>query len=283
LWLADGRQSRQAWPLNAPAQAADIEIPLEHRGRPVGQLRLAVAEGELPDDDRELLARLAGTAGLALANVRLTYDLRRELAESTQLARRLAQSRQRLLDAAAQQTERFAATVEQRVQSRLHRVDLALQAVADGDPGGLAVAHREATAALAALRELAAGVFPPALADRGLRHATEMYCLKFDGQVKVRSRPGSVRGPLWVESAAYFCMVQVVDDGVAAGPITLMLDQDEGGLTMEIRTSQTPGADTIQLVTDRVEATGGQVISAVVEDEWSTAIRWPATETGEKP
>jgi GAF domain-containing protein len=138
LWLADGQQSRQAWPLNAPAQVADIDIPLEHHGRPVGELGLAVAEGDLSDDDRELLARLAGTAGLALANVRLTYDLRHELAESTELARRLDQSRQRLLDAAAQQTERFAATVDQLVQSRLHRVDLALDAAADGDPGGFA-------------------------------------------------------------------------------------------------------------------------------------------------
>lgn len=283
LWLADGQQSRQAWPLNAPAQAADIEIPLEHHGRSVGELGLAVAEGDLSDDDRELLARLAGTAGLALANVRLTYDLRRELAESTELARRLDQSRQRLLDAAAQQTERFAATVDQLVQSRLQRVDLALDSVADGDPGGLAVAHREATAALAALRELAAGVFPPALADRGLRHAVEMYGLHFDGQVKIRSLPTSVRGPLAREAAAYFCVVQLVDDCVTAGPITLLLDQDEAGLTMEIGTSRAPGADTVQLLADRVEATGGHLLPTASTQSWSIAIRWPSAETGTTP
>ena len=222
-------------------QAADIDstVRTPRDARSV-ELGVAVAEGDLSDDDRELLARLAGTAGLALANVRLTYDLRRELAESTELARRLDQSRQRLLDAAAQQTERFVATVDQQVQSRLDRVDLALDAAAEGDIGGLADAHREATAALAALRELAAGVFPPALADRGLRHAVEMYCVRFDGRVKIRSLPMSARGPLAIEAAAYFCVVQLVDDCVTAGPVTLTLDQDGGGAEDEIQTSQAP-------------------------------------------
>ena len=234
----------------------------------------ALAVCSLSEDDRALLARLAGTAGLALANVRLTYDLRRELAESTELARRLDQSRQRLLDAAAQETERFAATVEQRVQSRLRRVGLALGAVADGDLDGFAVAHREATAALASLRELAAGVFPPALADRGLHHAVEMYCLQFDAPVTIRSRPGAVRGPMAVESAAYFCVVQLVEDCVGAGPITLVLDEDKEGLAVEIRTSRAPGADTVQLLTDRVEATGGELIASASDQRWSAALRW---------
>jgi hypothetical protein len=276
LWLADGQQSRQAWPLNAPAQAADIDVPLEHHGRPVGELSLAVANGDLSEDDRRLLARLAGTAGLALANVRLTYDLRRELAESTELAQRLDESRMRLLGAAAQQTERFAATVDLLVQSRLHQADLGLDAAADGDPGGLAVAHQEATEALAALRRLAAGVFPPALADRGLRHAVDMYCLRFDGRVKIRSLPTSVRAPLAIEAAAYFCTVQLVDECVTAGPVALLLDQEAAGLTVEIRSTQAPGADTVQLVTDRVEATGGQLVCSVSEQGWSTAIRWPS-------
>jgi GAF domain-containing protein len=283
LWLADGQQSRQSWPLNAPAPAVDIDIPLEHHGRPVGELGLAVAEGDLSDDDRELLARLAGTAGLALANVRLTYDLRHELAESTELARRLDRSRQRLLEAAAQQTERFVATVDQQVQSRLRRAELALDSAADGDPDGLADAHREATAALAALREIAAGVFPPALADRGLVHAVQMYCLRFDGRVKIRSLPTSVRGPLSIEAAGYFCVVQLVDDCVNAGPIALTLEQDEAALRMAIQTSQAPGADTVQLVTDRVEATEGQLVSIGSAQGWITTIRWSHVEAEATP
>jgi GAF domain-containing protein len=283
LWLADGQQSRQAWPLNAPAQADDIDIPLEHHGRPVGELGLAVVEGNLSDEERELLDRLAGTAGLALANVRLTYDLRRELADSTELARRLDQSRQRLLDAAAQQTDRFAATVDHRVQSRLQQVDLALDDAADGDREALAAAHQEATAALAALRELAAGVFPPALADRGLRHALQMYCISFDGRVKIHSSPTSVRGPLSIEAAGYFCAVQLIDDCVTAGPVALTLDQHEGGLSVEILTSQAPGADTVQLLTDRVEATGGQLISTTSAQGWSTTIRWASADAETMP
>ena len=70
-----------------------------------------------------------------MSNVRLAYDLRRQVAESTELADSLVRSRQRLLDAAAQQTERFAAMVEHQVQSRLDAVGAALDRIEEGDVG----------------------------------------------------------------------------------------------------------------------------------------------------
>ena len=192
LWLADGEQWKQTWPRNSAdaeslhGELGMMEVPLQHHGEQVGELGVAVTE-ELTADDRALLGRLAGTAGLALSNVRLAYDLRRQVAESRELADNLALSRQRLLDAAAQQTERFATMVDHHVQSRLDAVGVSVWIGSRRRCRRAAVAHAEATAALAALRELAAGVFPPALADRGLRDALDMYCGRFDGRVRLRT------------------------------------------------------------------------------------------------
>ncbi len=289
LWLADGEQWKQTWPVQSagagpvePDELGMVEVPLQHHGEQVGELGVAVSE-QLSTDDRTLLSRLAGTAGLALSNVRLAYDLRRQVAESTELADGLVRSRQRLLDAAAQQTERFATMVEHQVQSRLDAVGVALDRIEEGAVDAAAVAHTEATAALAALRELAAGVFPPALVDRGLRDALEMYCGRFDGRVRLRTSGDPARSPLAVESAAYFCVVQLVDDCVAAGPVDISVAHDADALRLEVAVSGPPPVGTVQLLTDRAEATSGRLRPLAAERQWSVDISWNETATDGVP
>jgi hypothetical protein len=260
LWLADGQRWRESWPPNVEDQVDDdVDIALLHHGQQVGELGLAKAAGDLSAEDREMLNRLAGTAGLALANVRLTHDLRRRLAESMELAGRLEQSRQRLLDASAEQTRRFSTLVDAQVQSRLDATRATLDQVGAGDRTAVDAAKTEATAALAALRDLAAGVFPPALADRGLGNALEAYSLRFEDRVAVIYTSSAVRAPLAVEAAAYFCAVQVVENAGSARPARLELQQDEDMLRLRADTADTLDSDTIQLLRDRSEATGGRV------------------------
>ena len=136
---------------------------------------------------------------------------------------------------------------------------MALDRIEEGDVDAAAIAHTEATAALAALRELAAGVFPPALVDRGLRDALEMYCGRFDGRVRLRTSGDPARSPLAVESAAYFCVVQLVDDCVAAGPVDISVAHDADALRLQVAVSGPPPVGTVQLLTDRAEATGGRL------------------------
>jgi hypothetical protein len=260
LWLADGQRWRESWPPNVEEQMDDdVDIALLHHGQQVGELGLAKATGDLSAEDREMLNRLAGTAGLALANVRLTHDLRRRLAESTELAGRLEQSRQRLLDASAQQTRRFSTLVDAQVQSRLDATRAALDQVGAGERTAVDAAKTEATAALAALRDLAAGVFPPALADRGLGNALEAYSLRFEDRVAVIYPSSAVRAPLAVEAAAYFCAVQVVENAGSARPARLELQQDEEMLRLRADTADALDPETVQLLRDRSEATGGRI------------------------
>jgi hypothetical protein len=273
LWLADGEQERQAWPLDAVGGRAVsvVDVPLRHHGQQVGELDVDV-DAELSDHDRQLLARLAGTAGLALANVRLAYDLRHQIAESTNLAHELARSRQRLLIAAADQTRRFSVQVNQQVQSRLVEVSTALDQVEGGNRAAVARAKREATSALAALREISAGVFPPALLDRGLTAALQIYSLAVDGRVRV-AREGVHRNPLDLESAAYFCVTQLVEDCPAGGTMDVVVHQSAAALRLRITADLPPAEDTRQLLTDRVAATEG-ALTMVASTPCQIEISW---------
>ncbi len=179
-----------------------VEVPLQHHGEEVGELGVAVTE-QLSADDRTLLGRLAGTAGLALSNVRLAYDLRRQVAESTELADSLVRSRQRLLDAAAQQTERFTAMVEHHVQSRLDAVGCGSGPDRERRCRGRCCRPYGGNCGPDGPARTRGRRLPPALVDRGLRDALDMYCGRFDGRVRLRTSGDAVRSPLAVESAAY--------------------------------------------------------------------------------
>ena len=263
LWLPDGAELREAWPtLPERSRSAMVDVPLQRRGEQVGVLAIAPDTAELNANTRALLDRLAGTAGLALANVRLAYDLRHRIADSRELAARLERSRQRLLDAAAGETERFAQEVDRRVLSRLGTVGESLEGVSHGDPAGLETAVVEATAALESLRDIAAGIFPPTLAENGLRVALETFALRYDGRVHVAVRGRADRGPASRETAAYFCSSQVVVDcvGVQGGEVRVDIEQSEDLLRVELASDASPTAATIELLRDRVEATGGEFV-----------------------
>jgi hypothetical protein len=277
LWLADGQEWRQTWPLNQPEGVVNVDVPLQHRGEQVGVLGVDTVTGDLSRDERALLDRLAGTAGLALANVRLAYDLRRRLAESQDLADRLERSRQRLLDAAQEETERFSRLVDLQVLGRLRSVEQALESLAQGD--GLAAdrAVEAATQALATLRELAAGVFPPALSDRGLADALEEYCLRFEAVVTFRWEGRRERMPFAVEAGAYFCAVLVVEDGAAVEQVDVRVHQGEDQLTLETTTHDPPGAETLQRLEDRVNATDGSLSHPGAAPDGRLTMTWDLT------
>jgi hypothetical protein len=258
LELGDGTVRRAAWPAVSPGRVTDLEVPLQHRGEHVGALGVVADSATPVDSTRALLDRLAGTAGLALANVRLAFELRREIEESRHLAERLHRSRQRLLDAAASQTRRFSVLVDERVQSRLRAAADALDRAEGGHRSALDDAASEAAAALQALRDLSAGVFPATLVDNGPRVALETYASRFDGRVLVRQNGSSARFPGPIEAAAYLCVVQVVDDCAArGGGVLVVMEQAASSLRFLIRSDRPPSSETVELVADRVEATDG--------------------------
>ena len=150
-------------------------------------------------------------------------------------------------------------------QPRLDAVDTQLLALAGGVPA-LPGAEAEARACLEALRELAAGLFPPALAERGLGAALDWHFDQHGEPVIVRDGTGAgSRFPSAVESAAYFCCTAVTDD-IAAAPATIELGGDAAGLTFRIRSAAPVSAAVEELLRDRVEALGGELGISSGED-----------------
>ena len=77
---------------------------------------------------------------------------------------------------------------------------------------------------LEALRDLASGVFPPALRERGVSAALDLYLDQHRIPVVVRTAlAGDVRYPAAVESAAYFCCVALADDLAASERLAIEL------------------------------------------------------------
>ena len=261
LWLGDGVEVREVWPPTSDLSAgAALDVPLRHHGDQVGTLAVSSERAEMTSGNRELLERLAGTAGLALSNVRLTYDLRRRLAESRELAGHLERSRERLLVADREQTERFSGMVAKRVQQPLRTLEPSLDLARSGETSALATAARTVADALDELRDLAAGVHPPTLADNGLRVALETWALRHDGRVVVSSRGEEQRPTAVVEAAAYVCAVDLAEDGLGAvGTVRVELAHEDEGFRVAVVAGRPPSRGTLMLAHDRVEATGGRL------------------------
>jgi signal transduction histidine kinase len=126
-------------------------------------------------------------------------------------------------------------------------------------------AQEEARAAIAELRDLARGIAPPVLADRGLAAAVEALADRSPADVSVQAdlerRPAAV-----VEGAAYFVISEALTNAAkhAAGAsveITVSLDGDR--LYAEVSDTGPGGADPagsgLTGLRHRVEALDGEL------------------------
>src|SRR5262249_5783272 len=165
---------------------------------------LTTAEGKLVD-------HLAAQAGLVLRNVRLTEELRANLDE-------LRASRQRIVaaqDAAARRLERNIHDGSQQQPVAL-AVNLRLADAFVGRDDARAHAmlgelQSESQAALEPLRDLARGIYPPLLADRGLVAALEAQIRKSPVPVTLEV-DGVGRLSQDVEAAAYFSVLEALQN-----------------------------------------------------------------------
>src|SRR5204863_3077025 len=165
----------------------------------------------LTSDERKLLADLAAQAGLVLRNARLNEELRLRLEE-------LRASRQRIV--AAQDTER------RRIERNIHDgaqqqlVALAVKArlarqLSERDASKadqlLEQMESELSHALEDLRDLARGIYPPLLADKGLIAALESQAARSSVPAEVQG-DGVGRYPAEIEAAVYFCVLEALQN-----------------------------------------------------------------------
>ncbi|HEV3166484.1 MAG TPA: histidine kinase [Isosphaeraceae bacterium] len=191
---------------------ASRAVPVRHQDEVLGVLTLVKRRGEaLTPIEEKLVTDLAHQAGLVLKNVGLTADLQRRLEE-------LRASRQRLVAAQDEERRRLERNLHDGAQQNLVAIKVKLglaEMMTTKDPakaGDLISSLKADTdEALDTLRDLARGIYPPLLADQGLKAALESQTRKATLPVIVEP-DGIDRYPQEVEAAVYFCVLEALQN-----------------------------------------------------------------------
>ncbi len=278
VWLRVGREIRPAgaWPSDGPigdAMAlegdelpmlpADWAEPVRDRGELLGALAVTMPANDPIGPGRQRLIRdLADQAGLALRNVRLIEELRA--------------SRQRLVAAQDEGRRRLERNIHDGVQQQLVALAVKLRladAMIERDPvrahDAIAALQDDANAALDDLRNLARGIYPPLLADQGLRAALEAQAQKAITPVRVDAASIG-RYPRDIESTVYFCALEAMNNiakYASASTASVSVEQTDGLLRFMVRDDgrgfdpdAVAGGTGLQGMADRLEAVGGSLL-----------------------
>ncbi|HEX6399951.1 MAG TPA: histidine kinase [Actinomycetota bacterium] len=248
---------------------ATASIPMTHRGELLGAIALDVpASDPLTPEQERLLAELATQAGLALRNVALTADLRRQLEE-------LGRSRKRLVTAQDEARRRIERNLHDGAQQQLVAIGVRLRLadqMIDRDPAKahemLAEVQTESQEAIDALRDLARGIYPPILADRGLVAALESQARKSHVPVEIHGE-GLERFSQEAEAAAYFCVLEALQNVAkyaGASRAIVSLEQEGGWIRFAVSddgagfdpSTEARGSG-LQNMEDRLAALGGDL------------------------
>jgi signal transduction histidine kinase len=238
--------------------ASAVAAPIKVSGRLWGAIVATTAEPYSFPPDTE--ARVAGFAELvadALANA----DAREQLAAS----------RARIVEAGDAERRRLERNLHDGAQQRLVSLALDLgrvEAQLDEDPAAarrlLAAAREELDLALEELRELARGIHPAVLSDRGLSPALEALASRAPIEVCLELAL-SGRLPERVEAAAYYVVAEALTNTVRHAQATravVRVGRVGDRVRLEVRDDGMGGAEPrggtgLRGLADRVEALGG--------------------------
>jgi signal transduction histidine kinase len=250
-------------PVELPDPAGDIACTqVSHEGRPVAMI---CHDGSL-DTEPELVATVAGAARLALENERLNVELRARVEE-------LRASRTRIVRAADDERRRLERDLHDGAQQRLVSVALNLRlasAKLDSDPAAarrlLDETATDLSEATTELRELARGLHPAVLSDRGLCPALEALAARAPIPVEL-AEPPAERLPPAVESASYFVVAEALTNVARyarASHAEVSVSHANGEVEVEIRDDGVGGADPgagsgLRGLADRVAALDGRL------------------------
>jgi signal transduction histidine kinase len=223
------RDRRRAW------------TPVEVEGERVGAIVHDVSLRAEPD----VLASVAAAAGLAMQNERLHAALGARLED-------LRRSRARIVEAGLAERRRLERNLHDGAQQRLVALALSLrlaerQIARDPERAQamVAAAHDELNQALEELRELARGIHPAVLSDRGLGAAVEALAVRSPLPVRVVEVPEE-RLPEAVEAAAYFTISEALTNVAKyadANEATVAVRRTNGHAEVEVADDGVGGAD----------------------------------------
>ena len=220
--------------------------PVTNSGELLGLIVVRRAQGALPFNDADDLAltELARQVGLALHNVKLDSALQESLDAVRRQADELRRSRARIVEATDTERRRIERDLHDGAQQ--HLVALAVgvrlaRQIADNDPEQaktmLDQIGLDLQEAVQELRNLAHGIYPPLLMDRGLPDALRAAAGRAALPTSVEAE-GIGRYPQQVEAAVYFCCLEALQNaGKHAGEgadATVTLKEVEGALVFEV-------------------------------------------------
>jgi signal transduction histidine kinase len=234
----DARGRKYELPFGNPARAV---TKVDREGQCVAAI---VHDATLPQMHGHVEA-VGAAAGLALENERLDAELRAKIAE-------LRGSRERMLQIGLEERRRLERDLHDGAQQRLVSMALNIRlarAKLNEDPLAaeqlLASAGEELESALEELRELARGIHPAVLTDRGLGTALETLANRAPVPVELGELPDG-RLPEAVELAAYFVVAEALTNVAKyaeASYAKVQVERENGRVVVEVSDDGVGGAD----------------------------------------
>jgi signal transduction histidine kinase len=263
------------------------------------RFREPIAEGDL-----ELLGLLARDAALGLVNRRLETELRLRLED-------LRRSRQRLVSAQDAERRKVERDLHDGAQAQLVALAARIRRLAATPAAvtadGLRALAGDAERALFGLQDLARGIYPSVLTDRGLVAAVRTQAARMPMDVQLSVEPGlaEARLPADVEAALYFVALEALGnaqkhaaDARVRAAIRLdsrsrvVLEVSDDGPGFDTSASRGDGSGLVSMA-DRMEAIGGTLTvtsgaahgslvtaAVLVPEGWAPAATSSATQRG---
>ena len=263
-WPADPSSAALPDPdaIDADPERASGRAAVRDRGEVLGALSVEMPASDPMSPAKQRIVRdLAAQAGLLLRNVRLIEELR--------------ESRRRIVSAQDDRAKRLERNIHDGAQQQL--VALSVKArlartLNDRDPAKagelLAEIERETRSTLEDLRDLARGIYPPLLADRGLVEALGAQARRSPVPVTIEPDGLGRYGPE-VEAGVYFSVLEALQNVAKyaeASSARVLLEGANGEVRFEVCDDGRgfDPADTrlgtgLQGIIDRVSALGGEV------------------------
>ena len=250
-----------------------VELPEPGSGRAVTEVERegirvgAIIHDASLADEPGLVRAVAASAALALENERLEAELRARLDE-------LQTSRSRLVEVSMFERRRLERDLHDGAQQRLVALSLQLglakrrlEEGQDAAAGAMLDAARDELArALEELRELARGIHPAVLTDRGLEPALEALAERAPLPFSLDQMPAE-RLPAPVEAAAYFVVAEALTNVVkyaGASTAAVRIRRNGSYAVVEVHDDGVGGADPtigtgLRGLADRLAALDGRL------------------------
>ena len=251
----------------------DFGAPVLYQGELLGAITIRMPRDEpLKPAAQQLVTDVASQAGLALSNAGLIEDLRA--------------SRQRLVAAQDEERRRLERDLHDGAQQDLVamaiKLRLASMIVEEGNAEVrelLGELQQDAASALGNLRDLARGIYPPLLEDRGLVSALRAQAGKSPVPVVVDT-DGIGRLGQNIEAAVYFCCLEALQNiakYAAASHVRIRLAARDHSLSFTVSDdgagydpSRTPMGSGQRNMADRLAALDGRLEVRSVPGEGTT-------------